>query len=200
METGRRRILAGVAAVLLVAGFGYAYTSTDFLNGSPTGQVVKDYYELSTGNTAEVLTVEDLGSMDRVVLKPSNSRQVSTFYVTDDGEYIVRNPVNVDNSTRKLEARNEFVSCLSTENATFYGVLTSNRTFAQHTRMTQLQLRVLGGSQGLQDVFGGVGQGRIRKAVLQNGIVWSVDGNFTAGIRTIPQLEKMTGCNYTVQD
>ncbi|MFB6166797.1 MAG: hypothetical protein ABEJ62_00865 [Candidatus Nanohaloarchaea archaeon] len=193
MELRRERLASAALIVLFAVSLGYLYTS----QGAPTGQVVKEYYELSTGQSAEVLKVEDRGSIDRVVVKPKNSEQVSTFYVTDDGRYIVRNPVNVDNSTARLRARNDFVSCLSRENATFYGILTSNRTFAQHTRMARLQIQVLGGVQGLQNVFGGMGTGNVRRAVLQNGVVWSVDGNFTAGLKTVPQLEKMTGCNYT---
>lgn len=198
MELGRTRLVAVIAVLLLVGG-GYLYTSGYLSPGAPTGEVVKNYYELSTGRTAEVLSVEDKGSIDRVVVRPKNSNQVSSFYVTEDGKYIVNNPINVRNSTAKLQARNDFVSCLSSKNATFYGIISSNRTFATHTRMAQLQIQVLGRGQGLQDVFGGPGTGQVRNAVLQKGLVWRVDGKFSPGLKTVPQLEKLTGCNYTVR-
>ncbi|MCJ7479411.1 MAG: hypothetical protein MUP63_04510 [Candidatus Nanohaloarchaeota archaeon QJJ-7] len=198
MDVDRNHVIGAFAVIVILGIVGGLIYVQD--SGSSTSEAVREMYELSTGTEMEVLDVEDRGSIDKFILKPVDGDQVTEAYVTEDGRYIVSDPVSIENYTRQAKARNNFVSCLSDEGARFYGILSSNQTFAQHSRMTQLQMQVLGGNQGIQDVFGGPGQGQIRNAVLQSGVVWNVDGNFTSGLRTVPQLEEMTGCNYTVQD
>lgn len=188
--------LAGVAVIVAAAGGAYFLTSGPF-NGTATGNLVKDAFELSTGSDLEVMKVEDVGdSLKRVVL--SDGDNVVNTHVTSDGQYIVQNLVHIKNYTETLEARNDFVSCLSDQNAQFYGILANNnQQLAQHTRMAQLQIQVLGGSNGLQDVFRGPGTaGFPQQQVLNNGLVWRLNGELSNGIKTVPQLEEATGCTY----
>lgn len=183
-----------LGVVIGAALIGGGSVLADQLNGAPTGDVARETLELSTGSSLELLKVEDRGSLHRVVLSDGNN-VVNTF-VTEDGEYIVRNPLPVANYTRTLEERKEFISCLSDNDAQFFGLITQNQTFAQHNRMAQLQIQVLGGTTNLQDVFGGPGQGQVQRAVLNNGLVWQFGDQFQAGLRTVPQLENATGCTY----
>lgn len=190
------RLLASLVAgvVLGAALIGGGGILADRVAGTPTGDVARNVMELSTGASLELLKVEDRGSLDRVVL--SNGDNVVDTFITEDGEYIVQNPVPVRNFTRTLEERNAFISCLSGNDAQFFGIVTQNQTFAQHTRMAQLQMQVLGGTTNIQDVFGGPGEGQVRQAVLQNGVVWQFGDEFRAGIKTVPQLENATGCSF----
>ncbi|MFB6295139.1 MAG: hypothetical protein ABEI97_05240 [Candidatus Nanohaloarchaea archaeon] len=197
-----RRYLA-LAVVIVVAGIGGYAVVGGVPGGAATGDVVRAL-ELSTGTDLEVLSVEDQGSLDRIVL--SDGSNVIDAYVTDDRRYLVqatRNGqvvqgfVHLNNLTRSLEARNNFISCLQEENARFFGLASQNANLTRHTRLTQLQFQVLGGLSAAADLFGGPGQGRLRQLVLQNGVVWTVNGQLNAtGVQTVPRLEQMTGCTY----
>lgn len=183
------------AVVLLLGGGAYFYTNGG-LNGAPTGNMVKDAYELARNSDLEVMKVEDEGSLDKVTLRDGD--EVFDAYVTDDGKYLVNNPVLLENYTKTLEARNEFVSCLEDENARFYGIMSQeNSQLQNHTRMAQLQIQVLGGANGLQNLFYGPGtEGFPQQQVVQNGLVWRLNGEFSSGVKTLQELEEATGCTY----
>lgn len=197
-----RRVAAAAALVVVVAAGVAVYT---FSAGTPTGQAVERAMELSTGNDLEVLSVENQGSLDRIVLRQQGSDRVTEVYATSDGQYIVSNPVDVANYTRQLEARSSFLSCLG-GNATFYGIISQNANLTQYNQLAQLQVQALGGPVGIAPVFGGPGQGEtvtvqgqqvpVNQLVLQNGVVWQIGDEVSTGIMTVDQLEDSTGCTY----
>lgn len=191
------KAIAAVAAVLVAAGVGGAhFLGFNPVNGTPTGNAVKEAYELSTGSDLEVMKVEDKGSLNRVVL--SDGENVINAHVTDDGKYMVQNFVDIKNFTDTLHARNDFISCLEEQNAQFFGIMSgNNQQLQQHTRMAQLQIQVLGGANGLENIFRGPGtEGFPQEQVVNNGIVWRLNGQLSSGIKTIQQLEEATGCTY----
>lgn len=191
----RRHVAAAfVLGVLLTAG---AMTALD--RDAATGKIAVEVSELATGGEVELLTVEDRGTFDRVVLRPSGTDRVTELHVTSDGKYILQDPVSVENFTRRAESREALVSCLEQRNATFYGLVTSNRTLAEHARMAQLQFQVLGGVQQAAPVFGGPGEEAVRAAVMENGVVWRINGSYLPGVRTVGQLESLVGCRYSLQ-
>lgn len=183
-----------VAAVLLAAAGGTAYL-TGLVGDTPTGHVVKDAFEMETGQDLEVLSVEDEGSFDRVVL--SDGQEVIETFVTKDGQYIVNNPIDVDEYTTTLESRQDFLSCIEEQNAQFFGFLGEDEELIQHTQITQAQMQALGGINGLQEIFRGPGtEGFPEDAVAENGVVWRLNGELEPGVHTIPELEDATGCDY----
>lgn len=190
---------AVVGAVVLAAAAGGAYVFADIpgLSNSPTGNLV-NAFELSTGSELEVIKTENEGSLTKVTLRQEGANEVIDTYVTSDGKYIVQNPINIGEFTKSLEAREEFISCLSDQNAQFYGIIAGdNEQLAQHTRMTQAQIQALGGQNGLQDIFRGPGtEGFPQEQVVNNGIVWKLNGELSAGMKTTQQLEEATGCSY----
>lgn len=189
-----------VAAVLLAGVAGAAYVFSDEVPGmTPTGQVAKDAFELSTGSDLEVMKVEDDGSLDRVVL--SDGDDVIETYVTSDGKYLVQNPIDLEQRTETLEARNDFIGCLEEQNARFYGIIAQDQNLAEHTQATQLQIQALGGLTGLEDLFAGPGTtGFPQEQVTQHGVVWQLpNGEVQGGLMTIPELEEATGCSYDAE-
>lgn len=187
-----------LVVVLLAAVGGGAYMTgvlDGFTGGTPTGQLVKDTFELETGKDLELLKVEQNGSLNRVVL--SDGQQVIETYVTEDGKYIVNNPIDLNEYMGTLEARKSFLSCLEEQNAKFFGIMTDNTQLEQHAKMAQLQIRALGGLNGLHNIFQGPGtEGFPEQQVAQNGVMWRLNGELAEGIHTIQQLEKATGCTY----
>ncbi len=187
-----------LVVVLLAAVGGGAYMTgflDGFIGGTPTGQVVKDTFELETGQDLEVMKVEEEGSLNRVVL--SDGEQVIETYVTKDGEYIVNNPINIEEYQGTLEARDTFIACLEEQNAKFFGILADDEQLSQHNRMAELQIQALGGMNNLNNIFQGPGtEGFPQQQVVQNGVVWRLNGELTNGIKTIQQLEETTGCSY----
>lgn len=190
-----RSLVAVVLAGVLIAAAGAAVLRA---GDAPTGRIAERVSELSSGQEVEILSVEDRGTFDKVVLRPEGSDRVTDLYITADGEYILRDPVPVANFTRRVEGRNAFLDCLDGRNATFYAIMTSNASFARHTRMAGLQFEVLGGARQAGRVFGGPGEGAVREAVARNGVVWWINGSYLPGLRTIGQLERLSGCDYTV--
>lgn len=191
------KAVAAVAAVLVAAGVGGAHVLGLIPgNNAPTGNVVKEAFELSTGSDLEVMKVEDKGSLNRVVL--SDGENVINTHVTNDGQFMVRDFVHLQNFTRTLKAREDFLTCLDDQNAQFFGIMAgNNQQLQQHTRMAQLQIQVLGGTNGLQNIFQGPGtEGFPQQRVLDNGIVWRLNGELSDGMKTIQQLEEATGCTY----
>lgn len=198
-------VVVGALALVLVVGGTFFYLNDFELPGqSPTGNIVKDAFELSTGSDLEVMKVEEEGSLHRVVL--SDGERVLNAYVTKDGQYIIQNGeqnlIHVENFMQTFEARNDFVACLSDQNAQFYGIIANNNEqLAQHTQMALIQFQVLGGQVGLQGIFQGPGtEGFPEQQVLENGVVWNLNGEMEAGLKTVPQLEEATGCEYNAPE
>ncbi len=204
LDAGTRTVIAGALVLAVVAGAGfYVY---DGSGQGPTAQAVRTAMELSTNSELEVLSVEDKGSLDRVVLSDGSS--VINAYVTEDRKYLVRSTQGgevvqgfaaLDNLTRTLVARNRFISCLGEQNATFYGVASGNQSLAQYTQSTQAQLNVLGGQPALR-LFGGLGPQQVRAQVLNyeatRGIVWQIGDQFFPGLQTVQTLEQRTDCTF----
>jgi hypothetical protein len=193
---------AGAALVVAVAAGAYVLGFVP-LGGSPTGNMVKDAYELSTGSDLEVLKVEDQGSLDKITL--SDGDNVLEAYVTSDGEYLVRDFVDLQDFTDTLDARNEFVSCLREQNAQFFGILgnldmddqQTQQAVNQVVQVTQGQIQILGGQNGLNGIYQGPGtDGFPTERVLNNGVVWRLNGEMVDGPQGISQLEEATGCTY----
>ncbi len=186
-----------VAAALLVAVGGGALAVQDRIaTGTPTGQVVKETVGLTTGNQLEVMDVEPFGdSLDKVTLRQGD--QVTDYYVTQDGKYLIQNMVPIADYRQRQEARNDFISCLDGSGATLYGVLGNSQQLAQQTRVTQAQIQLLGGINGLDAIFGGTGESQeVQQQVVQNGVVWELNGQLQPGLKTVADLEQVTGCTY----
>ncbi len=193
------KVVAVLGAVLIaaVAG-GMVFTNAFGLLGEPTGNIAKEALEMETGADLEVLKIESEGSLDRVVL--SDGESVINTYVTADGKYIVQNPVSVSDYMGTLEAREDFLSCVSDQNARFFGIIAQNEELMQHTQMAQAQIQALGGITGIQDIFQGPGtEGFPEDTVLEHGVVWRLNGEIVPGIQTIPELEEATGCSYDAE-
>lgn len=202
----RENLLAGALVLAVLVGVGSYFYGDGLPGGTPTGDAVREALELSTGSDLEVLRVEDEGSLDRVVM--SDGSNVIEAYVTEDRKYLVQATSQgqvlqgftpLHNLTRSLRASNRFVSCLDRNNATFYGVVSSDQRFSPHTQMVQLQIQVLGGAPALQ-VFGGVGPQQLQPLVLDfnqtRGIVWQVNGSLRGGLHTVQMLEQRTPCTF----
>lgn len=188
-------VVAALALAAIVGVSTYAVT-TGVVGGTPTANIVKDTYKLATGSDVEVMKVEEDGVLDKVTLRQGNN--VFDAFVTSDGKYLVQQALPIDEYTGLLESRDDFLTCLTEQGAQFYGILGSdNQQLAQHTRMAQAQIQVLGGTNGLQDVFRGPGTEDFpQQQVVNNGVVWRLNGELSPGIKTIQQLESATGCTY----
>ncbi len=199
-----KTVAAGGAALVVAIAAGAYVLGFLPIAGTPSGNLVKDAYELSTGSDLEVLDVENMGSLDRITLSDGNS--VIEAHVTKDGEHLVRDFVNLQDFKDTLDARNDFVSCLRDQNAQVFGILGNLQMEDQQAQqavnaavqVAQGQIQILGGQTGLNGIFQGPGtEGFPTERVLNNGVVWRLNGEMVDGPQGIPQLEDATGCTYS---
>lgn len=177
----------------LVAGAGATYLALNYDNVSKraAGQKVVETLEAQTGNDFSLLNVETEAGLYKVNIRSAND-QVSTFYVTRDGQMVASSVSDLDRLRRLALARTNLATCMQQRDVVMFGNASQPETVAQ--------IQLLGGQRYVSSIYADIRRNRTLQQAVQVGVqripAFYYNGSLVQGIQTPQSLSNFTGCGY----
>jgi len=187
----KERILYALIAILIVTN---VFTAASYhfslevkkKSAEEIKDKVKKYLELSYPNSIiEISAVTEENGLYKVIFKINGN--LGEIYITRDGNYLMQNPVSVDELISNLEKVKNFIECLKSKGVKFYGI--ANCTYCK------LQRQILGAYYYEIyvpcDIYPEICSEKNITAVP----AFEIDGTIRYGLMSLDDLSKLTGCS-----
>lgn len=177
-----------VAGALVGGASAYVGMGFDDMSKQKAGEMVAETLSDQTGNTYEVVKVEETNGLYEVQVSSNN--QLQTYYVTKDGKRFSGQMANLTQVRQTVAMQNEVATCLENKNAVLYGNITQQPTVAQ--------IQVLGGAQKVSGYYKDVNNPTNLQEAANRGIssvpaLWM--GNRTlSNVNNLERISKFAGC------
>lgn len=193
--------ITSILIIVFIVGYflGNFLNVFDIFQKQSTIETVKKLYELANpGFKAEVVNVEEVSGLYKIVLKLSSGTSTNYVetYVTKDGKLLTQQLIYAQESVKRMEQLKNFVYCLRDKGVRIYGIL--NQTYSpQGAYATLLQLNLLGRYSPILFVSC---DGPNLQACLNAGIkqvpAIVYQGKVYYGVKSVQWLGNLTGCSY----
>ncbi len=187
------RKLTYVILLMIVSFFllGYYFSAIKSISKNEASAIVREAVSLANNKEVEVVAVDKESDLWKVTVTDGNT--TSVFYLTSDGKYILPALIDVDGFVREARARKEFINCLSDRGVKLYG--------DKNERWTVAQASILGGFQYLGTIFHQIDNETVAYLLSRNVSVipvFEINGNFYQGLKSIEEIENITGCKLNI--
>lgn len=189
----RREIGYVVVIVVLVAAVAFFFLQDTLISGSQNQAVgmVTDVYGLITESDVEVLSVEEMSGMYKLLLrlKGPQGDTLQEIYVSQDGSLITDKIIITEDYKTSLENQKAFVECLQEKQVLIFGQSNEPNTIQQLQVLGNFAYKIYVDCLGAQ-----------LEACQQFGIqaIPSVvyEGKIYQGTQNIEWFESLTGCEF----
>jgi hypothetical protein len=189
----RREIGYVVVIVVLVATIAFFFLQDTLVTGSQSQAVgmVTDVYGLVTESDVEVLSVEEISGMYKLLLrlKGPQGDTLQEVYVSQDGSLITDKIIITEDYKTSLESQKAFVECLQEKQVLIFGQSNEPNTIQQLQVLGNFAYKIYVDCLGAQ-----------LEACQQLGIqaIPSVvyEGKIYQGAQNIDFFESLTGCEF----
>jgi len=187
------RSAAFLAAGLVIgASIMFLGLNSDVVSKESSANKLVSVLEKQSGTDLEIVNVKEEKGLYRADIKDSEN-QLSTYYITRDGESFTQSISNIGELDTALDAQANFSNCLENKNVVLYGNISE--------RTTQLQIQALGGTQTVQPIYKDVGNNRTLIEALENGVTrtpsFYYEGSTLEGVNQLQSIEEFTGCSLS---
>lgn len=182
-----------VVIVILVIVIAAMFLQNVMITGSQQQALDKltDVYELITEAEVEVLSVEEVSGVYKVLLrlKGTLGDTLEEIYVTKDGSLITDKIIDTEDYKTRLENQKAFTECLKDKNLLVFGQSNEPNTIQQLQILGSFSYKIYVDCVGAQ-----------LEACQQLGIQeipsFVYDGKIYTGVKTIDWFESLTGCEF----
>jgi len=180
-----------VVIVILAIAIAYVFLQSTITTGSQQQALNKltDVYKLITEADVEVLSVEEVSGVYKVLLRLRGTLgdSLEEIYVTKDGNLITDKIIDTEDYKTRLESQKEFIECLKEKNLLVFGQSNEPNTIQQLQLLGNFAYKIYVDCVGAN-----------LEACQQLGIqeIPSVvyEGKSYAGVKNIDWFESLTGC------
>lgn len=197
LDFSNRNILmvSFLAAGLIIGGTStYLYMTFDEIGEDEAANKIIETVEQQSGENLELVNAETENGLYKIDLRTSENT-LSTFHITKDGKMFSNAMQDIDEMRNVLNAQQEFYTCLEENNVVIYGNM--------EEQATVLQIQLLGGGNGLQDIYRDVSDEENLQEAQSRGVesvpAFYLGGNTLEGVQQIEQIEEFTGCNLDLE-
>lgn len=188
-------IVSFLVAGLIIGGTStYLYMTADEIGEEEAANKIIETVEQQSGESLELVNVETESGLYKIDLRTSENT-LSTFHITKDGKMFSNAMQDIDEMNNVLNAQQEFYTCLEENNVVLYGNM--------EEQATVLQIQLLGGGNGLQDIYRDVSDEENLQEAQSRGVesvpAFYLGGNTLEGVQQIEQVEEFTGCNLDLE-
>lgn len=190
--------------IFLIAGFLSGAVLTGLVTGgfmTGSGQTAANNMistlEQSSGQDFELVSLDRRNGLYRAQIKNQND-QLTTYYITENGEMILQESGLTDLSQLKqtVDAQAEFTGCMADRNVVMYGNTSQQETAAQ--------IQLLGGANMVSDIYKDINQRENLREAINRGIQripgFYHDNSTLQGVQSVANLENFTGCTYSAEN
>lgn len=182
-----------VVIVVLVAAIAFFFLQDTLITGSQNQAVgmVTDVYGLITESDVEVLSVEEMSGMYKVLLRLKGPQGdiLQEVYVSQDGSLITENIIITEDYKTSLENQKAFMGCLQEKQVLIFGQSNEPNTIQQLQVLGNFAYKIYVDCLGAQ-----------LEACQQLGIeaIPSIvyEGKIYQGAKNVDWFESLTGCEF----
>jgi len=189
----RREIGYVVVIVVLLAAVAFLFMQDTLITGSQSNAVgmVTDVYGIITEADVEVLNVEEMSGMYKILLrlKGPQGDTLQEVYVSQDGSLITDKIIITEDYKTSLENQKAFVECLKEKQVLMFGQSNEPNTIQQLQLLGNFAYKIYVDCLGAQlEACQQIGIQAIPSVVYE--------GKIYEGTRNIEWFESLTGCEF----